>query len=135
MSGHDHDRKASARWLEQHADSFITSAGWASLGLGLPLVVAPHRAAALIGLHESLATIRAFGILDLLLGCGLLSGHHPARWMLGRAVGNLILAVLCARALTNGRPARPQTIVLLVAMILLTGVDALAARHQRPTRK
>lgn len=135
MSGHDHDRKASAHWLEQHASSFITSAGWASLGLGLPLVVAPHRVAALIGLHESLATVRAFGILDLVLGCGLLSGRQRARWMIGRAGGNLVLAILCARAITDGRPTRPQTTLLLVTMILLTGVDGLVARHQRPTRK
>ncbi len=135
MRGQDHDRNPPTRWLKQHAASFTTLAGWASLGLGLPLVAAPQQAAALIGLQESPATIRAFGVLDLLLGGGLLSGRQPARWMLGRAAGNLILAVLCARTLTSGRPARPQTTILLIAMILLTGLDGLAAQYQRTAQK
>jgi len=135
MGGQDYDRDILADWLERHAASFIASAGWASLGLGLPLVVAPQRAATLIGLHESPATIRAFGVFDLLLGCGLLSGRQPARWMIGRAGGNSILAVLCARTLTRGRSSRPQTTILLVAMVLLTGLDGLVAQYQRTARK
>ena len=107
MCGGNHDRKAPTVWLQQHAESLTTSAGWASLGLGLPLVVAPQRAAALIGLRESPTMIRAFGLLDLVLGCDLLSG----------------------------RPIRPQTPILLVAMLLLTGVDSLVAQHQRAAQK
>ena len=105
--------------------------GWISLGMGLALTLAPGRSAEFFGWEDRVALARVIGACDLIVGTGLLSGRRRSRWMLARAVLNVVLAGSYARVLADGTARRNRAGGGLVVMSVLTAVDYSLSRRLR----
>jgi hypothetical protein len=98
----------------------------ATLGFGTALTFAPARTAAVIGLGPDPRTARALGVLDLVLGTGLLlHRRRRSRWMAARAAANLVIAGCYAQEVQ--RSGSPRAKVGGVGMAALTGFDGAVA--------
>ena len=113
--------------------NLVLAIGWISLGFGLPLTLAPTRSAASLGWGDRSGLACVLGIVDLIVGAGLLLGRRRSRWMLARAVLNAALAAVYARALSEGTPRPDRARGGLAAMICLTVFDYSLARLLRKT--
>jgi len=102
--------------------------GAVSAALGLALLGAPRRSAAALGLGGAPALLRAIGIVDLVVGTGLLRGARRLRWMRARCSLNVALVGLYGWTLLRARGAR-RTQVGLIQMLVVSAFDAVVARR------
>lgn len=101
--------------------------GWASLGLGVPMVVAPGRVNAAIGVGTGPVAqwiTRLVGIRELAQGAGLLLHGHRA-WLWSRVGGDAVDLALLGRGLAHR--GNPRTVAAMSAVTGVAGFDAYAA--------
>jgi mannose-6-phosphate isomerase-like protein (cupin superfamily) len=118
--------------IDGRVRELTTVVGWVSLGMGLPLTLAPRRSAALLGLlgrDERVGLARAVGVADLVIGPALLFSRYRARWMLARAILNAVIALIYARALKTRTPRRKRAVSGAVGMSVLALTDYFLARR------
>jgi len=130
-------------------DKLTRMLGWASIGLGTPLLLAPARAATALGIKDSpqrRAAVAGVGARELTAAAGLLGQRSPM-WLWTRVAGDLMDLALLGQALRN-RTMPPsarktalkhddragRTVAATAAAIAITGVDVYAAvsRSLRP---
>jgi uncharacterized membrane protein len=111
--------------------------GWASLGLGVPQVLAPAGVARAIGVGDGprqRGTVTAVGGRELAAAAGLLGLKSPA-WLWARVAGDLMDLGLLGRALKNhDGDGLNRTVAATVAVAGITVIDTYAAvtRRGRP---
>ncbi|GAC1549629.1 MAG: hypothetical protein NVS2B7_25650 [Herpetosiphon sp.] len=103
-----------------------TVIGAVSAALGLALLGAPRRSAAILGFGGAPPLLRAIGIADLVIGTGLLRGERRLRWMCARSSLNVALIGLYGWTLLREHGAR-RTQVGLVQMLVVSAFDAAVA--------
>jgi hypothetical protein len=95
-------------------DKLTRVLGWASAGLGPPLLLAPVRSARVLGIEDGprpRAILAGVGVRELTAAPGLLGQRSP-RWLWSRLVGDLIDLALLGRALRRLPRARgPQAVL------------------------
>lgn len=115
-------------------DADLTAApAWAGLALGTLLIAAPGAGTA-AGLGDDRDAIRSAGVVDLVLGLGLRSGRHARGWMVGRMVGNALVASLALRNLARVGPHPGRSAVLAAVLVGLTALDVRILRALRRSR-
>jgi hypothetical protein len=119
------------RGVDNRAQELAAVVGWVSLGVGLPLTLAPRRMATFLGWGDRAPLARAIGVADLVVGPVLLLRRDRARWMLVRALLNALLAAIYARVLAAGAPRRGRAVGGFVGMSALTLTDSFLARRLR----
>jgi uncharacterized membrane protein len=134
-------------------DKLTRALGWASAGLGAPLLLAPAGSAKALGITDGSrqrTALAGVGARELAAATGLLGQPGPL-WLWGRVAGDLMDLALLGRALHRPGPARdPKTVVRLgggsdrsrtiaatAAVAVITAVDvyAAASRSQRARRQ
>jgi uncharacterized membrane protein len=117
--------------------------GWASVGLGAPLVLAPAGSAKALGLENGprqRAVLGGVGARELAAAAGLLGQRSPL-WLWSRVAGDLMdLALLASARSSPRRPhglkavrrgagdsGRSRTAAATAAVALITAVDVYAA--------
>ncbi len=105
-----------------------TVIGAVSAALGLALLGAPRRSAAVLGLGGAPPLLRTIGVADLIVGTGLLRGEQRLRWMRARSSLNVALIGLYGWTLLRERGAR-RTQAGLIQMLVVTALDAVVARR------
>lgn len=113
------------------AQRATTGAGAGTLIIGLALVIAPDRTAALLVLHPGRRRTRLIGCLDLVLAPGLLTDNRRRRsWMITRATINAALAADYRRP-TQDRSthSRRQASRALSALAAIDAAAGLALPH------
>jgi hypothetical protein len=106
--------------------------GLASLGLGIPQLLAPGRFAEAIGLRDdsrSRTLIRMVGIRELAAAAGILvlERPRPAGWLWARVAGDVKDLALLVAALAT-KPERPDRLGAAIAAVLGIGAtDVVAA--------
>jgi uncharacterized membrane protein len=125
-------------------DKLTRMIGWASVGLGTPLLLAPARSAEAIGIKDGSqqrATVAGVGARELVAAAGLLGQRRPV-WLWSRVAGDLMdLALLgnslrsrtmaprvVKTALRHGDKEGPgRTVAATAAVAAITGIDLYAA--------
>jgi uncharacterized membrane protein len=111
-------------------DKLARGLGWASLGLGIPPLLAPGEFGRAIGVGDGSrqrAAVAIVGIRELGTAAGLLVRRDPA-FLWGRVCGDLMDLGLLGRALKNhDGQGRGRTAAALAAVAGITGVDVYAA--------
>jgi uncharacterized membrane protein len=125
-------------------DKLTRMLGWASIGLGAPLVLAPSRSARAIGVDDGpqqRAVVAGVGTREFVAAAGLLGQGSPA-WLWTRVAGDLMDLRLLGTALRNRaltarvvkaalkqdhRAALNRTIAATGAVAAITGLDLYAA--------
>jgi uncharacterized membrane protein len=137
------------------ADDKLTRVlGWASVGLGAPLLLAAGKSARAIGIEDGSrqrATVVGVGARELMTAGGLLSQGSPG-WLWARVAGDLTDLALLGNAL-RGRTMRPRVLKTVVkqgdwealgrtaaaagAVAAITGADLYAAitRSRKSARR
>ena len=108
------------------AQQVARTAGLVTAPTGVALLAAPQ-VAGIAGL--SAAASRAIGAVDLVVAAGLLAARPKWPWAAARSAANVVTAAALTR--TGTRIGRTSA----VALIVLTGVDAIAARSLRAARR
>jgi uncharacterized membrane protein len=106
-------------------DRLTRMLGWASMGLGAPLLTAPGRSAQAIGIEDGprqRAAVAVVGARELIAAAGLLGQRKPA-WLWARVAGDLMDLALLGNALSK-RPLAPAR------RTLATGVLKAAAKER-----
>jgi uncharacterized membrane protein len=88
-------------------DKLTRVLGWASAGLGAPLLTAAGRSAQAIGIEDGpqqRAAVAVVGARELIAAAGLLGQRKPA-WLWARVAGDLMDLALLGNALSNRAPA------------------------------
>src|SRR5688500_17484614 len=83
--------------------------GWASIGLGAPLLIAPSAVARLTGVPRNragMAIMRAVGARELMAAAGLLMQRERTQWLLARVAGDAMDLALLGRATASPRANR-----------------------------
>ncbi len=91
----------------------------------------PRRSSALLGWTDREAVSRSVGVVDLILGAGLLLDRRRARWMLVRAALNAAICLIYARVLPEGGPRSRRAAVGTGMMAALTAFDYSLSRRLR----
>jgi uncharacterized membrane protein len=117
------------------ADRLAKALGWASLGLGLPQLLAPGRVADAVGVgsgpkQRALAT--AVGARELVHAAGLLHPRTRSAWTWTRVAGDAMDLAALGVALKNhdGR-GRGRTLAATGAVAGIAGLDLYAAVRSR----
>ena len=100
--------------------------GWFSIALGLVELLAARQLARVIGLQGSETLVRAYGLREIVTGCGLLGARESqtaADWMWGRVAGD----ALDAATLTAAAMAPPDVDVQGHPLVALAAVGSVAA--------
>jgi hypothetical protein len=105
-----------------------TVIGAVSAALGLALLGAPRRSAALLGLGGVPLLLRAIGVADLIVGVALMRGTRRLGWMRMRACINVGLVGLYGWTLLHDRAAR-RTQMGLIQMLGVSVFDAAVVRR------
>ncbi len=108
-----------------------TGIGWISLGIGAALTLAPRGSAGFLGWGSRERSARFVGAADLVIGTGLLVGSHRSRWMLARALLNVVIALIYAQALVNRALRRRRVVGGVFLMTGLTVNDYYLSRRLR----
>jgi uncharacterized membrane protein len=120
-------------------DRLARGLGWASLGIGAPLLAAPRAVRRLAGVDDS-ATARTVvplvGGRELLHGAVLLSTRRPGPWVWTRVAGDAMDLTALGRALAARRGERRRRAAVVTAAVaaiaaadLATAVAALRAKR------
>jgi uncharacterized membrane protein len=111
-------------------DKVMRLLGWASAGLGVPIVMMPGGFAKAIGVGDGSRqrmTMAVVGIRELAAAAGLLWQDNPA-WLWGRVAGDAMDLGLLSLALKNhGRKGLIRTVAATAAVAGVTGADLYAA--------
>jgi uncharacterized membrane protein len=128
-------------------DKLARMLGWASVGLGAPLLLAPVRTAQVLGIEggqRQRAVLAGVGARELAAAAGLLGQRSPL-WLWSRVAGDLMDLALLANALrsrpqatgvavvnagmkkTGANPGRNRTAAATAAVAAITAVDLYAA--------
>lgn len=119
------------RKVNDYAQEAASGVGWVSLGLGFALTLAPRESGSFLGLGDRERFARVIGVSDLVVGMGLLLDPSRSRWMLARALLNVVIALGYASALMSGVPERNRATGGLALMTTLTFVDYSLSRSLR----
>lgn len=120
------------RGLDRYVQGLATGVGWISLSMGLLLTFAPEKGATLLGWGERPRLARAVGVIDLIIGPGLLLGRdRRSQWMLARAFLNAVIALIYAGVLATDRPRQNRAIGGAILMSALTVTDYSLSRRLR----
>lgn len=120
------------RELDRHMQGLATGVGWISLGIGLLLTFAPEKGDALLGWGERPHLARAIGVVDLIVGPGLLlDRNRRSQWMLARAILNAVIALIYVGVLTTDLPRQNRAIGGAGLMSALTVTDYSLSRRLR----
>lgn len=113
-----------------HAPSAHQSAlglGLFSLALGAAEVLMPRRIARAAGIDGLAPAVRAYGVREIVAGCGLLLARNKAPWMWARVAGDALdLATLAAGARSGGSAVNAGVAMGVVAAV--TAADIACAR-------
>ena len=110
----------------ENAEQAAVIAGLVTAPTGVVLLAAPH----LVGMTGlSSVASRAIGAADLALAPGLLAGRPRWPWAAARAAANVPTAVILARTGT------PAALTIAATLLVLTCLDAAAARTLRAARR
>jgi mannose-6-phosphate isomerase-like protein (cupin superfamily) len=120
-----------SREVDGRARELAAVVGWVSLGMGLALTLAPRASAASLGWGDRMRLTRAVGVADLIVGPALLLSRSRARWMLARALMNVVLSAVYAWVLATGTPRPGRAAGGIVGMSVLALTDYLLARRLR----
>jgi len=96
-------------------DKLTRMLGWASVGLGTPLLLAPAKSVQALGLEDGprqRATLAGVGVRELLAAAGLLGQGSPV-WLWNRVAGDLMDLALLGNALRN-RALSPRVVKLVM---------------------
>ncbi len=133
-------------------DKLTRVLGWASAGLGAPLLLAPAKSAKALGIENGSrqrAVLGGVGARELAAAAGLLGQRSPL-WLWSRVAGDLMDLALLGPALTSPRRPRglkavrrgassgqSRTATATAAVALITAVDvyAAASRSRRSGRE
>jgi hypothetical protein len=78
--------------------------GWASVGTGALLFVAPAFSAQLFGMGDHVQLMRYLGARDLFIGGAILLGRQLPLWMIARAVADSADVAITLGVLISGSP-------------------------------
>lgn len=119
----------------RNAAAELTAApAWAGLVLGTLLIGSPETGTA-AGLGVDRGAIRAAGAVDLVLGIALRTGRRPRAWMIGRVLGNVLVAALAAGNLARQGPSRGWSGALIAALAVFTLLDVRVLHGLRALRE
>jgi uncharacterized membrane protein len=125
-------------------DKLTRMLGWASVGLGAPLLLAPAGSARAIGVDDGprqRAALAGVGARELTAAAGLLGTRSPI-WLWARVAGDLMDLALLSDALRNrtltarvvktalkqqDRKGLGRTVAATAAVAAITGIDSYAA--------
>jgi uncharacterized membrane protein len=124
-------------------DKLTRVLGWASAGLGAPLLLAPAGSAKALGIEDGprqRATVEGVGARELVAAAGLLGQRGPL-WLWSRVAGDLTDLALLGNALRSRRTtrglkallrrgddsSRNRTAAATAAVAVITAVDVYAA--------
>ena len=107
--------------------------GWFSIALGLVELLAARQVARTIGLQGSEDLLRAYGLREIVTGCGILAARGPQAttgWMWARVAGDALDATtLTAVAVRPRAPAEPgHPIAALAAVGGVAALDVVCVR-------
>ena len=105
--------------VEARAQKLSTAVGWISFSIGVALTLSPGGIADSLGWDRRERSARLVGAADLAVRAGPLLARRRSRWMLARAVLNVVIAGIYAQALANGTPRRKRA---LGGVCLMTGL-------------
>ena len=77
--------------------------GWASVGFGIGMLLAPSRAARLFGADGRVGLIRYLALRDLVVGLGALTQPDLRPWVRARALSDSTDALIFGLGLITGR--------------------------------
>lgn len=114
------------------AQRSATQVGLITFPIGIALVAGPSHVGRLLGTGNYDVALRVIGGLDLALVPGLLAGRRRGRWLMARAVLNLLIGGYCVRLVRRDGGAGAK--IGAVAMVAATISDgrAIAALSPRP---
>lgn len=102
--------------------------GWASIGIGLSEIAAPHGVERMLGISNGQNTgiLRVLGVREILTGVDILSHRDPTPGVWARVVGDALDGVLMTAA---GRKTRnPSGFGTALMMVLgITALDVIFA--------
>lgn len=98
------------------------AAGFSTAVLGVAVLSAPRRLAAISGVRHA-STLRVIGIADVLLAPGLIAGRRKRGWLIARAVANGVSAGLLARE----RGPMARTVAAALAALIVLDLKAASA--------
>ena len=119
--------------VKLNTQKLSTGIGWISLGIGTTLALAPRGSAGFLGWGSPERSARFIGAADLVIGAGLLLAPRRSRWMLARALLNVVIALIYAQAMVDGAPRRKRLVGGVCLMTGLTVNDYLISRYLRET--
>jgi hypothetical protein len=115
---------------ESEAAPMARALGWFSIGLGLAEVLAPASMARMTGMRGYEATLRLFGLREIMSGIGILAGPGPAAsWLWARVAGDALdLGLVGVAAASNdGEGGKRALAAGAVAGVMLA--DVLCAQR------
>jgi hypothetical protein len=117
--------------------------GWFGIALGILEVIAPRRAAALMGTRRgpSTRTMPVLGAREIASGVGILASGRPTGWLWARVLGDAVDLAVLGRSLRGSRryarrprlfasigaARRPRLFTSIGAVLAITALDALTA--------
>jgi hypothetical protein len=107
------------------------SLGWFGIALGVLEVIAPRRAAALVGTRRGAAarTLPVLGAREIASGVGILASGRPTGWLWSRVLGDMLDLAVLGRSLRGPRRSmrRPRLLGSIGAVVAVTVLDLLCA--------
>jgi hypothetical protein len=113
--------------LEQTAAKGL---GWASLGIGLSEIAAPHQLEKMMGIgnHQKTGVLRVLGVREILSGLDILMHDDPTPGLWARVIGDAL--DLALMGIARRRSRRPSGMTKAFAMVLgITALDVLFAQR------
>lgn len=104
--------------------------GWASLGIGLTEIAAPHQVENWLGISDGQNTqvLRAMGVREIMHGVDILSHRDPTAGVWSRVAGDVLDTALLGLAAMKTQ--RPKSFAIVAAMVLGIGIlDYITAKH------
>lgn len=115
------------------------SLGWASFGLGIPMLLIPDEVDRVAGIAPGTTArglTRSVGVRELVHGAGLLAPKPGPRWIWTRVAGDAMdLTALMRSMLRRGRNDRKRILAATAAIAGITVIDLYAARREHPTSR
>lgn len=101
-------------------DKQLTKAlGWASIGLGLPQLIAPRTFTHLIGVGDnanSYGMTLLTGTREVVCGINILTQEQPVGWLWGRVAGDAMDLAILGVAL-GSKSARRERVIAAIAAV------------------